>query len=62
MSLLAAVGGGVWPASQNADPISDQKLSLPHPFSDLASKTYTAFRPGARFSKGPIINGPVNTN
>ena len=60
--LLGILGGGVWPGSQNADPISDQKLSLPHPFSDLASKTYTVFRPGARFSKAPIINGPVNTN
>ena len=35
--LLGILGGGVSPGSQNADPISDQKLSLPHPFSDLVS-------------------------
>ena len=29
---------GVPPGSANPDPISDQKMSFSHPFSDLASK------------------------
>ena len=33
-----AGGGGVPPGSPNPDPISDQKMSFSHPFSDLASK------------------------
>ena len=37
------------PGSQNADPIPDEKMSFSTP----------VFRPGARFSKDPIINGPV---
>ena len=39
------LGGGVPPGS----PISDQKMSFCTP----------VFRPGARFSKAPVINGPV---
>ena len=37
------------PGSPNPDPISDQKMSFSTP----------VFRPGARFSKAPIINRPV---
>ena len=47
--LLEILGGGVPPGSQNPDPISDQKMSFSTP----------VFRPGARFSKVLIINGPV---
>ena len=39
------LGGSVPPGS----PISDQKMSFFTP----------VFRPGARFSKAPVINGPV---
>ena len=45
---LKILGGGVPLTSPNPDPISDQKVTLFTPF----------FRPGARFSKVPIINGP----
>ena len=47
--LLEILGGGVPPGSQTPDPISDQKMSFSTP----------VFRPGARFSKVPIINGPI---
>ena len=47
--LLEILGGGVPPSSQTPDPISDQKMSFSTP----------VFRPGARFSKVPIINGPI---
>ena len=45
---LKILGGGVPLTSPNPDPISDPKVTLFTPF----------FRPGARFSKVPIINGP----
>ena len=35
--LLGILGGGVPLGSKNSDPISDQKMSYSHPFSDLAS-------------------------
>ena len=35
--LLGILGGGVPLGSTNSDPISDQKMSFSHPFSDLAS-------------------------
>jgi len=41
---LGIFGGGVPPASPNPDPISDQKMPFPHPFSDLASKIHTRFQ------------------
>ena len=46
--LQGIFGGDVPPGSSNPDSISDQKISLSTP----------VFRPGARFSKVPIINGP----
>ena len=45
---LEILGGGVPLTSPNPDPISDQKVTFFTPF----------FRPGARFSKVPIINEP----
>jgi len=42
--LLGIFGGGVPPASPNPDPISDQKMPFPTPFSDLASKIHTRFQ------------------
>ena len=36
--LLGIIGVGVSPGSPNPDPISEQKISFSHPFSDLASK------------------------
>ena len=36
--FLGIIGVGVPPGSANPDPISDQKMSFSHPFSDLASK------------------------
>ena len=36
--FLGIIGVGVPPGSPNPDPISDQKMSFSHPFSDLASK------------------------
>ena len=36
--LLGIIGVGVPPGSLNSPPISDQKQSFSHPFSDLASK------------------------
>ena len=45
--LLKILGGGVPPGYPNRDPISDQKMLFFPP----------VFRPGARFSKVPIING-----
>ena len=35
--LLGILGGGVPLGSTNSNPISDQKMSYSHPFSDLAS-------------------------
>ena len=40
--LLGILGGGVPPGFPNPDPISDQKVSFSHPFSDLASKKLSA--------------------
>ena len=36
--LLGILGGGVPPGSPNPDPISDQKMSFSHPYSDETSK------------------------
>ena len=36
--FLGIISVGVPPGSPNPDPISDQKMSFSHPFSDLASK------------------------
>ena len=38
--LLGILGGGVPLGSSNPDPISDQKMFFPHPFSDFTSKIY----------------------
>ena len=46
---MGILGGSVLPGSPNPDPISDQKMSFSTP----------VFRPGARFSKLPVITGPV---
>ena len=46
--LFGIPSGGVPSGSPNPDTISDQNMSLFAPI----------FRPGARFSKVPIINGP----
>ena len=42
--LRVILGGGVPPSSPNPDPVSDQKVSFPHPFSDLTSKIHTRFQ------------------
>ena len=39
--LLGILGGGVPPGSPNPDPISDQKMLFPRPFSDQTSKIHT---------------------
>ena len=38
-------GRGVPSGSPNPDPISDQNIHFPHPFSDLAPKSIPVFRP-----------------
>ena len=51
---------GVPPGSPNPDPISDQKnVIFDTRFQTRALKSIPVFRPGARFSKAPIINGPI---
>ena len=47
--FIGILGGGVLPSVPNPDPISDRN----RPFST------PVFRPGARFSKLPVITGPV---
>ena len=42
--LPGILGGSVPPGSPNPDPISDWKMSLPHPFSDQTSKIHTRFQ------------------
>ena len=42
--FLGILGGGVPPDSPNPDPISDQKMSFPHPFSPWAQKFIPFFR------------------
>ena len=37
-------GGGGPSGSPNPDPISDQNIHFPHPFSDLAPKIHTRFQ------------------
>ena len=44
LGILDGGGGGVLPGFPNPDPISDQKLSFPHLFSDLACKIYIRFQ------------------
>ena len=42
--LLGIFGRGVPFGSPNPDPISDQNIHFPHPFSDLAPKIHTRFQ------------------
>ena len=42
--LLGILGGGVPPVSPNPSSILDQKMSIAHPFSDLASKIQSDFQ------------------
>ena len=42
--LLGIFGRGVPSGSPNPDPISDQNIHFPHPFSDLALKIHTHFQ------------------
>ena len=42
--LLGIFGRGVPSGSPNPDPISDQNIHFPHPFSDLAPKIHTRFQ------------------
>ena len=42
--LLGIFGRGVPSVSSNPDPISDQNIHFPHPFSDLAPKIHTRFQ------------------
>ena len=37
-------GRGVPSGSPNPDPVSDQNIHFPHPFSDLAPKIHTRFQ------------------
>ena len=41
--LHGIFGRGVPSVSPNPDPISDQNIHFPHPFSDLAPKIHTRF-------------------
>ena len=41
---LGTLGGVVPPGSPSPDPISDQKTSFSHPFSDQTSKIHTSFQ------------------
>ena len=42
--LLGIFGRSVPSGSPNPDPISDQNIHFPHPFSDLAPKIHTRFQ------------------
>ena len=42
--LLGMFGRGVPSVSPNPDPLSDQNIHFPHPFSDLAPKIHTRFQ------------------
>ena len=42
--LLGILGRGVPSGSPNPDPISDQDIHFPHPFSDLTPEIHTRFQ------------------